>query len=121
MSSRSNILKNLDDFIAVSRKNMKMALAVGDNFFIIEKKPDGKAEIMGHGHIAPRLRHGWWEVKRMPHGINSYVDWNLFVDQEQNPDEYKDGFSPLFFLIDQQKIFISKTNNSKTIYTQKEK
>jgi hypothetical protein len=115
---RSPVLKNLDDYILVTRKNMKLAIGAGDHFFIIDRKTD-KFEITGNGDIVPRLKKGWWTATGMPHGVNNYISFEFFVDDEKSPTEYKDGFGPIFHYVDAGRMYVHKTERRKTIYTMK--
>lgn len=119
MAKKSSTVKDLSGFIQVTMKNIKMALAVGDHFFVVE--PVGKQyEVIARGVIRPRLKKGWITVQKDAFGIETIAEHTFFSHQEETLDEYHNNvFAALFVLIDRGNVYVKKTVKTKATYNLK--
>lgn len=117
MAKTSNRIKDLSEYIQITRKNIKTGLGIGDHFFVIESV--GKQyEVKARGVIRPRLKKGWITVETDAHGVSTIASHTFRCDNEETVAEYHNNvFGPLFNLIDQGVVYKKKTITTKSRYT----
>lgn len=117
MAKKSTTIKSLDDYIQVTRKNMKMALEIGSHFFLIAKK--GKQfDILDVDCIRPRLRKGRISITNFPATLQRTSTVDIWIQDEETPEQYQSShWAPMFEMIDAGKVYIHKTNRQKATFS----
>jgi hypothetical protein len=113
----TSVIKTIDDFILVTMKNIGMALAVYDHFYIIEKK--GKQwEIKDRGDVRPRLKRGMMRIENYPVTASRSSTIECFVPEEETPERYEMHHkAPLRDLVNKGVVYVHKTKREKSKYS----